>query len=262
MNRWKRLLYYLIINVLVSSCTILTILTIWERTNRPLIETVEPALQSNASTATHRVVATPTVAPTASSTPAAELELFYEVQSGDTLGAIAATYGVAVEEIVEINELVSPDTLVVGDVLLIPVASEATPTDATSAIDSPGTRAPPPTIPAGTPNTPLPPEQIPQLEIPVVVGAGNLEDERVVIKLEGEGELYLENWQLEDEDGSVYVFPQLTLFKGGAVSVFTKAGVDSVVKLHWGLGETVWDVGEIVSLIDPQGEVQTTYRVP
>ncbi len=36
MKGWKRLLYYLMINVLVSACTILTILVAWERTHNTL----------------------------------------------------------------------------------------------------------------------------------------------------------------------------------------------------------------------------------
>ena len=35
MDKWKRLIYYLMINVLVSACTVLVVLTIWDRLQTP-----------------------------------------------------------------------------------------------------------------------------------------------------------------------------------------------------------------------------------
>jgi hypothetical protein len=72
----------------------------------------------------------------------------------------------------------------------------------------------------------------------------------------------MKDWRLEDGDGNVFVFPDLTLFKGGAVTIFSKTGVNTVVELYWGATETVWEVGETIALLDPQGEVRATYRVP
>lgn len=48
----------------------------------------------------------------------------YEVQPGDTLGAIANQFGVTVEAIVAANDIADPDVIDVGQVLVIP---EATP---------------------------------------------------------------------------------------------------------------------------------------
>ena len=47
----------------------------------------------------------------------------YQIQIGDTLGLIAQRYGLTVEDLVLANDLLNPDILGVGDVLLIPVAS-------------------------------------------------------------------------------------------------------------------------------------------
>jgi len=44
----------------------------------------------------------------------------YEFKPGDNLSAIAQTYGVTVEQIMEVNEIVDPKTLRPGHVLLIP----------------------------------------------------------------------------------------------------------------------------------------------
>lgn len=51
----------------------------------------------------------------------------YTVKSGDTLSAIAFTYDVSVEQIAAANNLTSPYTIFVGQVLCIP-ASSTTPT--------------------------------------------------------------------------------------------------------------------------------------
>ncbi len=105
-----------------------------------------------------------------------------------------------------------------------------------------------------------------QTDIPVkitsVIGAGVLETEIVIIKFEGEGELSLTSWQLKDEDGNTFTFPQLTLYQNGAVQVHTIAGTDTVIDLYWGIGDSVWSSGENASLYDAQGNLRAVYRVP
>ncbi|MBX3037257.1 MAG: lamin tail domain-containing protein [Anaerolineales bacterium] len=105
-----------------------------------------------------------------------------------------------------------------------------------------------------------------QTDIPVkissVVAAGILESEIVVIRFEGEGELNLTSWQLKDDNGNTYTFPQLTLYQNGAVQVHTIAGTDSVIDLYWGIGGSVWSSGENAMLYDSQGNLRAVYRVP
>jgi hypothetical protein len=105
-----------------------------------------------------------------------------------------------------------------------------------------------------------------QTDIPIkissVVAAGILESEIVVIRFEGDGELNLTSWQLKDDNGNTYTFPQLTLYQNGAVQVHTIAGTDSVIDLYWGIGEAVWSSGENTSLYDSQGNLRAVYRVP
>lgn len=105
-----------------------------------------------------------------------------------------------------------------------------------------------------------------QADIPVkissVIGAGALETEVVVIKFEGEGQLNLTAWQLKDENGNAFTFPQLTLYPNGAIQVRTAAGTDTVIDLYWGLAESVWSSGETARLYDSQGNLRAEYRVP
>ena len=105
-----------------------------------------------------------------------------------------------------------------------------------------------------------------QTDIPVkissVVGAGVLSSEIAIIKFEGEGQLDLTSWQLKDEDGNTYTFPNITLYPNGAVQVHTAVGTDTVIDLYWGIGEGVWNSGEEARLFDSQGNLRAVYRVP
>jgi LysM repeat protein len=49
---------------------------------------------------------------------------FYKVQSGDTLGKIAAAFGLPIQAIMEKNKLTDPDKIFAGQILELPVASE------------------------------------------------------------------------------------------------------------------------------------------
>jgi hypothetical protein len=106
----------------------------------------------------------------------------------------------------------------------------------------------------------------PQTDIPVkiesVVGAGTLSAETAVIHYSGDGQLNLAGWQLKDEDGNTYTFPQLTLYQNGSVQVHTDSGTDTVIDLYWGLPEGVWGSGENAKLYDAQGNLRAVYRVP
>jgi hypothetical protein len=104
-------------------------------------------------------------------------------------------------------------------------------------------------------------EQVP-IEIVSVVGAGTLTAEVVVVRYNGEGELGLANWQLKDDDGNTYTFPQLILYTDGAVQIHTSSGSDTVVDLYMGLRDPIWESGESAKLYDSQDTLQAIYRVP
>lgn len=247
MNRWRRLLFYLGLNVLVSACTILTILYFWNRSNPFQLVTPEPLSLAGLISPTPEAPGTPTP----EQTPTLPLDV-YVVQSGDTLGSIAAAFGVSVDLLMRLNGLSDPNALGSGQLLLVPVTPipTLTPTpDPTQEAES---------VLAAT-NAAS--EEI-RLVITKVVAAGVLQDERVEIRSEGNAELLLSGWRLEDNQGSIFVFPQLTLFPGGTVAVYSKAGTNSAVELYWGLSDTVWEVGETVILRDPAMNIQASYQIP
>lgn len=125
-----------------------------------------------------------------------------------------------------------------------------------------------PSVVQTTPITNLPSSSSTELQtdIPVkissVVGAGTMESEIVVVKFEGEGELNLASWQLKDENGNTFTFPNITLYPNGAVQIHTNSGTDSVIDLYWGIGDAVWSSGENAKLFDSQGNLRAVYRVP
>jgi LysM repeat protein len=278
MKRWKRLLYYLSINVLVSACTVLAILVIWDRVSQPQIDEGSLLAQFQSKTtltseeasgigaggepessllAPGALLLTSTPKPTAVPTRATRT---YIVQVGDTLGEIARKFEVDIEDLIAANDLPNPDVLEVGQELIIPGGSALLPTVTPLAVE---TQTGGSTESQGEPTATF--AQVtgnPEVEIGSVVGAGDLGSERVMLKRTGPGDLPLVGWQILEEGGKVFIFPQLNLYEGGAVTLYTRAGQSTVVELFWGLDATLWESGETVILLDNTGEVRATYRVP
>ncbi len=113
-----------------------------------------------------------------------------------------------------------------------------------------------------TPLETLPPDADVPVEIVSVAGAGNLSAEVVLISYKGDGGLEMANWQLKDENGHTFTFPQLVLYKDGAVQIHTAPGSDAVIDLYMGLRDPIWELGEEASLYDPQDNLRAIYRVP
>ncbi len=108
----------------------------------------------------------------------------------------------------------------------------------------------------------LPSVDVVVIQIQNVFGAGDLDTESVRLQRVGDGELWLTGWQLKDKDGNLYTFPQLLLNKDAGVELYTKAGPDTVLELHWGLEKPVWSPGEEVRLLDPDGNIRAKYVIP
>jgi len=278
MKRWKRLFYYLTINVLVSACTMVTILYVWQnyQSEIPLLNTINPLAiitplspralfpdyESQIDTPEPTIVAlvateTPTQAEPADTQMA---EMTYTVETGDTLGAIAVKFNVTVAEILAVNEIPNPDALEVGQVLIIlrPLVAVATHT-ALPVAEIGETLEPTSTNPTSTP-VPLTGES--RVLIDSVIGVGDLASERVFLKRVGPGEISLTGWSLVAENGETFIFPQLTLFENGAVFVHTRSGQTTAVALYWNLDQAVWSSGDTVVLVDDQGNVHNSYQIP
>ncbi|MEJ5241204.1 MAG: lamin tail domain-containing protein [Anaerolineales bacterium] len=111
--------------------------------------------------------------------------------------------------------------------------------------------------------TALPPAALSENALQIVVlAAGDLPNERVLIRYTGPLGLDLSAWRLKDEEGHLYVFPPFTLVSGGAVQIHTIAGKDTPVDLYWGLSQPVWQSGETLTLLDSGGTPRLIYIIP
>jgi len=122
-----------------------------------------------------------------------------------------------------------------------------------------------PALAAPAAQRPLPPIDVPVIEITGVVGAGDVDQEILTLKRSGEGDLHMAGWKLYDEGGNVYVFPdtpELVLFAGGAVQVHSRGGSDTATDIYWNRNQAVYQSTELITLEDPLGNVRATYRVP
>jgi hypothetical protein len=134
--------------------------------------------------------------------------------------------------------------------------------------DVPAAADPTQAAPAAAATRTLPPPDLAVIEITGVFGAGDLNQEVVHLRRVGDaelGELYMAGWQLMDEGGNVYTFPSspaLVLYKDGGVQVFTRGGTDTATEIYWNRTDTVWEPTELITLLDSQGNVRATYRVP
>lgn len=248
---------FLLLNALVSALVTLSVLWFWDRTHTSPRENPFPILTPSGNTAANAtpgsnvspaspVTVEPTLQPTATQTT-------YIVQPGDTLGAIAQRYELAVEDIMAANGLTDPNTLALGQVLIIPVAGSpaASPTEV-----PPPTTAPP--LPTATPD---PNQPLPQLTIREVRSPGVVNSELVVLVNAG-GPVNLAGWVVRAETGRQYTFPALTLFAGGAVNLHTGAGADTVTDLYWNQPEAVWTTGQVVQVLDTAGTIHARFTVP
>ena len=251
MTRWKRLFYYLTINVVVSACTVLVVLVLWEQTHQSPLGDLSSLLSAPSPTsALVQVITGTTPSPPDPPVPTQALAA-YRVQSGDTLSEIAEKFDVSVRELLELNGMTDANALGAGQVLYVPAPIAPTTTPAPSA-----------TVDPRPVSSPVAPEHEPQVMIVNVYGAGDLATERIRLERRGEGDLLMANWQLVVGDGNIFQFPHLVLYAEGAVDIYTRVGANSVSALYWGLERAVLATGDSVTLLDVSGAVRSVFQVP
>ncbi|MCI0394577.1 MAG: lamin tail domain-containing protein [Chloroflexi bacterium] len=252
----RRMLPFIFINIIVSAVVVLAILFWWDSRRPPGTEIVAGstplALTTPLAGGTAPVGALSSTE--AAAPPAAETRV-HIVQAGETLGSISQLYDVPLGDIMQANGLSDPNFIQVNQELVIPIGGLPTPT---SIPTLPPTAAVPPTpIP-----TDLPVEGEVIIEIREVIGVGDLATEAVSIANVGSRPVALLNWQLQDEQGRVYTFGQVTLFgDGAAILVHSGAGRDGLSDVYWGLTEPTWEAGETVTLVDNEGTSRATYMI-
>ncbi|MBN2048012.1 MAG: lamin tail domain-containing protein [Anaerolineaceae bacterium] len=109
---------------------------------------------------------------------------------------------------------------------------------------------------------PIPPLEETVLEIEIIYGAGYVQDEQVVVRHVGEGDLELRGWWLEDEDGNRFPFPVLTMKPNSMVQINSRGGADTAMDLFWSRAEAIWRKGETARIYDPMGNLRAQYLIP
>ena len=98
--------------------------------------------------------------------------------------------------------------------------------------------------------------------IDTVIGAGVLANEHVVLRRTGDGELSLAGWRFTDGDGGEYSFPQLTLYKDGAINLTRAPGRIRSLTCSGIYFPQFGARGKIISLYDAQNSFRATYTLP
>lgn len=230
MSQWKRLLPYLLLNVIISALTTLFVLYTWDRTHPGVSGYVPASGDPSSALAAAGGTAEPAINQPPQPTPTTSYTV-YQVTTNQTVSEIASQFGVPLQQLLDANGIPADQVLGAGDALRIP----STPIAVVEA----------------------------DVQVVGVIGAGDLASERVVIRQFGEGQASLEGWTLEAGSGEVYRFPGLQLARDGSqVELYTHMGTDTAAALYWNLEQPLWRSGDTIFLRDADGTQRASYTVP
>lgn len=97
------------------------------------------------------------------------------------------------------------------------------------------------------------PENYRTIRVMEIAGTGNLASEAVRLQNGGDT-LEITGWILNNQTtGESYTFPQILFFSGSQIVLNTRSGTDMDNLLYWGLDMPVWSAGDILTLLDTDG---------
>jgi hypothetical protein len=117
-------------------------------------------------------------------------------------------------------------------------------------------------IPITTGSTPLPPLSKKTIEIQSVYVPGEVNYEKISLKNVGEAAIDMTGWELNNGSKDKFTFPALTIYPGGAVDIYSVAGVNTAVELYWNAPAAVWSSGGKAILLDSNGQERSRYLIP
>ncbi len=256
----RRMLPFLLLNIVVSAVVSLAILYFWDNRS-PQTDGVTAAEETAVAAqpiANANPLAQPAIPPTETPEPD-EGPTVHIVKAGDTLGIISNIYSVPMDDIIAANNLANPNILSVGQELVIPLDGLATAVPEAEPTAMPETNV----LPTPIATEPITVGNDVAVEITAVIAPGQLEDEAVQIRNTGADPVALLGWKLADRDGRFYTFGQITLFGGSVdILVHSKAGQNGPTDFYWGQTEPVWSPGELVTLLDAEDNIIATFTVP
>ncbi len=207
--------------------------------------------------------------------------IVHTLADGEFPSSVAASYGANFFELMAANNL-TEDTarlLQIGAEIIVPldgcplelfVAPTAGPTDtpaptlppAEATAQADATSAGPPTT------TPIPTVTLAatasnsRISIVEVVSAGDITRESITVRNDGMS-TDIGGWRLTDLDNNTFTFPaDIRLFGGAGITVSTRAGENTPFQFYWGLDQAIFEPGDVLTLLDRNGVVQATFRVP
>ncbi|MEZ4591567.1 MAG: LysM peptidoglycan-binding domain-containing protein [Chloroflexota bacterium] len=199
----RKMIPFLLLNVLVSAVVVLAILYWWDNRGEGPETAVSIPTTITPAVPVQNTVVFPAIPPTSTPEPDSGPPV-HIVQAGDTLGTISQLYGVTIEDIMAENGLTNPNIISVGQQLVIPVGGISTPVPEDTAVPEEAVLPTPiATEPVGSGEA--------VVVITAVIGPDQLADEAVLLTNSGDAPIALQNWTLLDEDGHEYDFGQVTL---------------------------------------------------
>lgn len=218
--------------------------------------------------------------------------ILHTIKDGDTPFGIAEEYGTDGFKLMEVNGLddTAAAALQIGDTLIVPLegcsltaadvvrvaAEEPTeePTEEATVIaeitdeagavltDEAGAPLQETPTPRPSPTLTLPPTAAnASVSILQVIEPGDVTAEAVEIQNTG-ATVNIAGWTLSDADGNTFTFPEQLLFSNARLTVSTRTGANTPLVLFWNRDDAVWQPGDVVTLRDKNGAVQSTFRVP
>lgn len=262
----RRMLPFLLINILVSTVTVVLVWSALQRRGAVIAEPrapiptptlaiavdsgSDPAVAEQPTNATESTSAEPTAIPPTPAPTEPTGPILHVVQAGDSIGGISIEYDVSMDEIMAANGLDDPNTIFIGQELMIPSGEEVV--DSAETAD-PATPTPIPTLQVGSSI----------FAITAVNNPGDVATEQVVIANIGTEAVDLTGWSISDDLGDMYTFPYLLLFGGGAaVTLNTTAGDDAGLTFYWDREIPAWESGNVLIFRNPEGDISAEFIVP
>lgn len=263
---FRRMLPFILVNILVSATVVLAILWWWEGRKEDTLAVISEVPEAAvviptepANPALNEPEAQPEDVQTEGQEASSGLEV-HVVGAGETLGQISIRYDVPMDELMAANGMDNPNFLFVGQELIIPGPGDVVAEEETAETEPQETAVA--ALPTPIPTEP-PAEGEALITIAEVIGPGDVPIEAVQIVNNGSSEMALKDWKLADQFGNFYTFGPITLFGDGAgILVHTTSGQDSATDLFWGHENSLWESGDMVILYDAAGAVQAEFQVP
>lgn len=210
--------------------------------------------------------------------------ILHVVASGDTPFGIAEQYGADGFRVMEVNGLndETASLLQIGDELIVPLEGCPLTGPATATPEPTETPSPAPTTPGPTttpsptvsptpretatptlrPTLTLPPTaSSARVQISAVNNPGQVTTEQVTIINTGNN-VNLRGWTLSDAQGEAYTFSERLFFSNALITIASRVGQDTSVILFMNRTAAMFESGDVVTLRDAEGVVQSSFRVP